>query len=428
MKIIRYPDRNDWPEIIKRPNSPVSSIDGTVRRVIDAIRRDGDRAVRRSGIEFDGVEIDELLVSESEFSDARLAVSDELADAISLAHANIKKFHSAENGSATTIETSPGVYCWRRSVPIERVGLYVPAGTASLFSTLLMLGVPAKLAGCRDIVICTPPGLDGAVAPAILYAAEACGIGSVFKVGGVQAIAAMAYGTETIPKVDKIFGPGNSFVTTAKQIVSMDVAIDLPAGPSEVAVLADRSCEPPFVAADLLSQAEHGPDSGVILVANCEAVIERTLAEVGAQVQQLPRREIAEAALSNASAVLVRDLDDGIDLLNQYAPEHLILAVDAPHEWAEKVINAGSVFLGKFSCESAGDYASGPNHTLPTAGFARAYSGVSVDSFLKKITFQYVTESGIREIGPAVEVMAAAEGLYAHKRAMSIRREALDGI
>ncbi|MGD9628971.1 MAG: histidinol dehydrogenase [Pyrinomonadaceae bacterium] len=428
MNIIRYPEREDWPTVLQRPGVDSSRVEGSVRTIINTVRRDGDHALRHYARVFDQVELSHLAVTREEFIAAERQISRELADAIKLAHANIEKFHASQREPVKMIETAPGVTCWRRSVPIDRVGLYVPSGTAPLFSTVLMLGVPAVLAGCREIVICTPPRPDGSAADAILYAANVCGISAVYKVGGAQAIAAMAYGTETIPKVDKIFGPGNIYVTFAKQVVSMNVAIDMPAGPSEVAVLADRSCNPVFVAADLLSQAEHGPDSQVVLVTNSPMVVDEVIAELERQIAALPRRSVAEAAIQNSFAVLVNDLDIGIDLLNEYAPEHLILAVSDADGFAKRVTNAGSVFLGNFSCESLGDYAAGTNHTLPTAGFARAYSGVSLDSFLKKITFQKVDETGIQSIGPAVEVMAEAEGLDAHKRAVSLRLEACNGI
>lgn len=414
--------------ILKRPTTDSSTVEGSVRTIIDTVRREGDAALRQFARAFDEVEIFEFAVGRQEFAAAERRIPHELADAIKLAQANIEKFHVAQHEPVQVIETSPGVTCWRRSVPIERVGLYVPSGTAPLFSTVLMLGVPAALAGCSEIVICTPPLHDGSASDAILYAAKICGISTVYKIGGAQAVAALAYGTETIRRVDKIFGPGNSYVTLAKQIASIDVAIDMPAGPSEVAILADDSCYPVFVAADLLSQAEHGPDSQVVLVSDSETVIEKVTAEMENQVRTLPRRAIAEEAIRNSFAVLVQDLDTGIDLLNEYAAEHLILAVREAGQFAEKVTNAGSVFVGNYSCESLGDYAAGTNHTLPTAGFARSYSGVSLDSFIKKITFQKVDETGIRSTGPAVEVMAAAEGLEAHKRSVSFRLEAIDGI
>jgi len=428
MKVIRYPKREEWPAMLRRPESDTANVENAVREIVSSVRQKGDPALRAYTREFDGADLAAFAVTAEEFAVAETRISPELADAIKQAHSNIEQFHSAQREPVRIIETAPGVTCWRRSVPIERVGLYVPAGTAPLFSTALMLGVPARLAGCREIVICTPPMPDGSADDAILYTAKVCGISTVFKIGGSQAIAAMAYGTESVPKVDKIFGPGNSWVTCAKQIVSMDVAIDMPAGPSEVAILADRSCDPVFVAADLLSQAEHGPDSQTILVTNDPTVIDGIISQIQKQIVSLPRRSVADAAIRNSSAFLVDDLETGIDLLNVYAAEHLILAVQDSERFAEKVTNAGSVFLGNYSCESLGDYASGTNHTLPTAGSARAYSGISLDSFVKKITFQKVDEAGIKSIGPAVQVMAGAEGLEAHRRAVTFRLEALDGI
>ncbi|MBK9152915.1 MAG: histidinol dehydrogenase [Chloracidobacterium sp.] len=428
MKVIRYPRPEDWPAILRRPNSRADDLESAVRAIINDVRREGDAALRAFSLKFDGVVPDPIAATPEEFDSAEKRILPELADAIKIAHSNIAKFHSAQRDPVRVIETAPGVICWRRSVPIERVGLYVPSGTAPLFSTVLMLGVPAVLAGCREIVICTPTTTDGSAADAILYAAKVCGISTVLKIGGAQAIAAMAYGTETVPKVDKIFGPGNSYVTYAKQIVSMDVAIDMPAGPSEVAILADSSCDPIFVAADLLSQAEHGPDSQTILVTDEPSIIDEVISELERQTPTLPRSAIAEAALQNSSAILVQDLDTGLRLLNEYAAEHLILAVRDAEDLADKVSNAGSVFVGNYSCESLGDYASGTNHTLPTAGFTRAFSGVSLDSFVKKITFQKVDETGIRSIGPAVEVMARAEGLEAHRRAVTVRLEAINGV
>ena len=428
IKVIKFPKREDWPALVQRPSAGPERIETSVRTIIRTVRQEGDAALREYARLFDKVETDTFVVSREEFVAAKKSIPASLKAAIELAHSNITKFHAAQREEVREIETTPGVTCWRRSVPIERVGLYVPSGTAPLFSTVLMLGVPAVLAGCREIIICTPPLLDGSVAAATLYAAEVCGISTIYKVGGAQAIAAMAYGTETIPRVDKIFGPGNSYVTSAKQIVSTDVAIDMPAGPSEVAVLADSSSNPKFVAADLLSQAEHGADSQTVLVSDDLAVIEEVIRELESQIATLPRRDIATAAMQNSIAVLVEDPDAGMDLLNLYAPEHLILCINEADRFAEKVVNAGSVFLGNFSCESLGDYAAGTNHTLPTAGFARAFSGVSLDSFIKKITFQRVDQSGLKNIGPAVELMAEAEGLEAHKRAVTLRLEATNGI
>ena len=428
MKVIRYPHRVNWPEIIARPPADTSSVEAAVRAIIDDVKQNGDEALRRLTEQFDCARIDEMCVSEKEIADAESRIPDDLKAAINIAKENIEKFHASQLEETRTVETTPGVVCWRRWVAIEKVGLYVPAGTAPLFSTVLMLAVPASLAGCREIVLCSPPDKNGQVSDAILYTAGICGVTSVFKFGGAQVIAALAYGTETVPKVFKIFGPGNQFVTCAKQIVSTDVAIDMPAGPSEVAVFADETSNPAFVAADLLSQAEHGPDSQVILVTTSETVIEETLGELERQITRLPRRDVSERALANSRAIVVIDIAEGIDLLNDYAAEHLILAVDNADEVANQVINAGSVFIGNYSCESAGDYASGTNHTLPTAGFAKAFSGVSLDSFVKKITFQKLTAEGIRNLGPTVEIMAAAEGLDAHKNAITQRLEDVNGI
>ena len=426
MQTIRYPKRETWAQILARPSLDTRFLERTVANILSDVRQHGDEALKFCARHFDKVELDEFLVSEEEFVEAESRVSPELKDAIGIARANIEKFHAAQAEEPRIIETTPGVFCWRRSVPVEKVGLYVPAGTAPLFSTVLMLAVPARLAGCREIVVCSPPDREGSINAATLHAARACGATSVFKIGGAQAIGAMAYGTRQVPKVDKIFGPGNQFVTEAKQQVSKTgTAIDMPAGPSEVAVLADASSVPAFVAADLLSQAEHGTDSQVLLVTTDETMIAQTLAEVGRQLEALPRREIAAKALENSKAILLGDADEAVELLNLYAAEHLILAVDAAEEIAEKVVNAGSVFLGSYSCESAGDYASGTNHTLPTGGFARSYSGVSLDSFVKKITFQKLTAEGIRNLGPVIELLAEAEGLQAHKNAISIRLNSL---
>lgn len=428
MNVFRYPKKEAWPEILARPVFDTRQTETEVRRILDAVKNDGDAALRRFTWDFDGVEINELAVSEDEFAEAQNRLPEELKAAIQIAKSNIEKFHAAQREEISRIETTPGVLCWRKSVAIEKVGLYVPAGTAPLFSTVLMLGVPARLAGCKEIILCSPPDENGKIADAILYAASVCGITRVFKVGGSQAVAALAYGTETIPRVYKIFGPGNRYVTCAKQMVSTDVAIDMPAGPSEVAVVADDSCRPAFVAADLLSQAEHGSDSQVLLVTPSESVITETLAEIEKQIAELPRREIAERSLSNSKAILTHDLIEAVELVNAYAAEHLILAVEKADEIAEKITNAGSVFIGNYSCESAGDYASGTNHTLPTGGFARALGGVSLDSFVKKITFQKISSQGIRNLGPTIETMAAAEGLEAHRRAVAVRLEEIDGI
>jgi len=422
MKIVRYPHKKEWQDVLARPVFDTARETEAVRKILDDVRESGDEALRGYSKLFDKVEIDQLAVSGAEFVGAEQRVPQELKNAIQTAKTNIEKFHAAQREESRVIETTPGVYCWRKSVAIEKVGLYVPAGTAPLFSTVLMLAVPAKLAGCREIVVCSPPDKNGKLADAILYSAQVCGIDKMFKIGGTQAIGALAYGTETVPKVYKIFGPGNRFVTCAKQIVSQaDTAIDMPAGPSEVAVLADETCIPKFVAADLLSQAEHGVDSQVLLVTTSEKVIEKTLAEIETQLAKLPRKEIAEKSLVSSKAILVNDIDEGIDIINEYAAEHLILAVANAENVAEKIVNAGSVFIGNYSCESAGDYASGTNHTLPTGGFARSFSGISLDSFVKKITFQKLTEDGVHNLGKAIEIMAQAEGLDAHKNAISVR-------
>jgi histidinol dehydrogenase len=397
-------------------------IEARVAPILRQVRERGDAALRDFTLQFDKVQLDDLRVSAAERAEAETLVGPELKAAIGLAKSNIETFHRAQLGQPQPVVTQPGVTCWRKSVGIEKVGLYIPGGSAPLFSTVLMLGVPARLAGCRQVVLCTPANRAGKVHPAILYAAAQVGITDIFKVGGAQAVAAMAYGTESIPRADKLFGPGNQYVTAAKQLVNKEgLAIDMPAGPSEVAVYADDSSNPVFVAADLLSQAEHGPDSQVILVSTSEAAISRAVEEVLRQVEALPRKEIARQALSHSKAFLVQHEAEAMQLLNAYAAEHLILAVDHAAELAEQVTNAGSVFLGHYTPEAAGDYASGTNHTLPTNGFARAYSGVSVDSFVKKITFQQITAEGIRNIGPAVETMAAAEELQAHKNAVTVR-------
>jgi histidinol dehydrogenase len=428
MKVFTNPSAVSLKEILSRPETDQSELSSSVSRILADVRQNGNTAVRQYANRFDSCDLGQLMVSEEAISTARERISSELKNAIDVARENIAKFHSSQLENSDVVETTEGVFCWRRSVPIERVGLYVPGGTAPLFSTVLMLAVPAKLAGCREIVVCTPPDSNGNVSDVVLYAAAQCGVTRIFSVGGAQAIAAMAYGTESVPKVDKIFGPGNRYVTCAKQLVSTEVAIDMPAGPSELAVFADETSVPAFVAADLLSQAEHGSDSQVLLVSTSEQVIARTLSEVEKQLADLPRRDIASVALENSKAILVADDAAALEIINEYAPEHLILAVASADETAQKIINAGSVFLGNYSCESAGDYASGTNHTLPTAGFARSFSGVSLDSFVKKITFQKITVDGLRNLGPAIETMAAAEGLEAHRRAVSIRSEVINGI
>lgn len=422
MEVIRYPNREQWTQLLCRPQSPAQVGEDKVLAILQAVRERGDNALREFSRCFDQAELNALAVSPEELQNAVREVPPKLRQAIQLAIGNITLFHKNQLIEEPPVETSPGVICRRKNVAIERVGLYIPGGTAPLFSTVLMLAVPAQIAGCSEIVLCTPPDCDGNVNPVILYAARQLGLKKVFKVGGAQAIAAMAYGTESIPKVDKIFGPGNSWVTLAKQLVSRDtVAIDMPAGPSEVAVIADESADPEFVAADLLSQAEHGIDSQVILFTICETLIDNVTAAVERQLKALPRKKIAQQALQNSRIFLLSNLDEAMAMANQYAPEHLILMTSNAEELAEKVINAGSVFIGAFTPESAGDYASGTNHTLPTYGYARSYSGVSVDSFIKKITFQSISETGLHGIGPAIATMATAEGLNAHKYAVSVR-------
>ncbi|EJW92678.1 histidinol dehydrogenase [gut metagenome] len=429
MKTILYPQREEWEALLKRPEVEVEAVRETVNQVLARVRAEGDRAVLDYEAQFDGVALESLAVTEAELDEAEESVSISLKAAILLAQQNIRKFHAAQRFEGERIETLPGVVCWQRAVPIERVGLYIPGGTAPLFSTVLMLAIPAQLAGCRDIILCTPPDKQGKIHPAILYAARVAGVHRIFKAGGVQAIGAMAYGTESVPRVYKIFGPGNRFVTAAKQQVSLrDVAIDMPAGPSEVAVLADEHANPAFVAADLLSQAEHGVDSQVVLVTPSEALVKEVAFEVQRQLSLLPRWEIAEKALAESKLMVVKDLDEAIDLVNAYAPEHLIIQTDHYLELAARVVNAGSVFLGPYAPESAGDYASGTNHTLPTHGYATAYSGVNLDSFVRKITFQEISSEGIQHIGPAIEVMATHEQLAAHRQAVTIRLKALQSV
>ena len=422
MKIIRYPQPSEWAELLKRPVMNMETLRGTVSEVLGRIKAEGDKAVLDYEERFDKVKLNGLAVSEAEIEEAESMVSDELKKAIQLAEQNIRTFHSAQKFVGKKVETQPGVTCWQKAVAIEKVGLYIPGGTAPLFSTVLMLATPAKIAGCKEIVLCTPPNKEGKVNPAILYAARVAGVSKIFKAGGVQAIGAMAYGTESVPKVYKIFGPGNQYVMAAKQQVSLhDVAIDMPAGPSEVEVLADESANPAFVAADLLSQAEHGVDSQVVLITTSEALVSAVEEEVQRQLALLLRMEIASKSLVNSKLILVKDMDEAISMTNEYAPEHLIIETKNYMELAEKVVNAGSVFLGSLTPESAGDYASGTNHTLPTNGYAKAYSGVSLDSFIRKITFQEITREGILNIGPAIEVMASNEQLDAHKNAVSVR-------
>ena len=422
MNIYRYPTDKEVREIITRPTKDAADLTATVAAVLARIKNEGDAAVLNYELQFDKVNLSSLTVTLAEFAAAETAVSEDLKDALQLAHDNIARFHEAQRYAGIEVETVPGVRCRQRSVPIERVGLYIPGGTAPLFSTVLMLATPARIAGCNEIILCTPPRRDGSVNPAILVAARIAGVDKVFKAGGVQAIGAMAYGTESVPKVSKIFGPGNQYVQCAKQLVSLaDVAIDMPAGPSEVAVIADATANAAFVAADLLSQAEHGVDSQVLLVTNSADLIAAVETEVAKQLAVLPRKDIAAAALDNSRIVLVDTLDDAIALSNRYAPEHLILETADAEELAERVINAGSVFIGHLTPESAGDYASGTNHTLPTNGYATAYSGVNLDAFCRKITYQHITPEGLRSIGRAVELMAEAEQLDAHKNAMTLR-------
>lgn len=426
MKVIRYPERSEWKMLLERPHMNTEQLTDTVCSVLADVRERGDRAVLDYEEKFDKVRMTQLAVTDAEMDEAEQLVDEELKKALQLAERNIAAFHGAQKFESKRIETAPGVWCWQKAVAIEKVGLYIPGGTAPLFSTVLMLAVPARIAGCREIVLCTPPDKNGKVNPAILYAARLAGVSRIFKAGGVQAIGAMAYGTESVPKVYKIFGPGNQYVMAAKQQVSLhDVAIDMPAGPSEVEVLADATANPCFVAADLLSQAEHGTDSQVLLVTTCDRLIEAVQAEVERQLNLLPRKEIATRSLENSRLILVRSMDEAMELTNEYAPEHLIIEAADYETLAGKVVNAGSVFMGDYTPESAGDYASGTNHTLPTSGYAKAYSGVNLDSFVRKITFQEIAPQGIRNIGPAIEVMAANEQLDAHKNAVTVRLNAL---
>lgn len=426
MNIIKNPSRSDWAKIIERPHLDISQLNSTVSSVLADVKSRGDEAVKEYEEKFDHVNLSSIAVTEEEMKEAETLVSDDLEQAIRLAHFNIKKFHESQRFKGEKVETGPGITCWQKSVAIERVGLYIPGGTAPLFSTVLMLATPAKIAGCKEIVLCTPPNREGKVNPAILVAAKTAGVSKIFKAGGVQAIGAMAYGTASVPKVFKIFGPGNQYVMAAKQQVSLhDAAIDMPAGPSEVCVIADETANAEFVAADLLSQAEHGIDSQVLLITTSEDMLFQVKAEVERQLELLPRKEIAARTLENSQLVLVENENEAIELSNFYAPEHLILQTNNFEQMAEQVVNAGSVFLGKYACESAGDYASGTNHTLPTHGYATAYSGVNLDSYCRKITFQHLTEEGVRHIGHAVELMAEAEQLDAHKNAMTVRIKSL---
>ena len=422
MKTYFYPNTDDCKQLLLRPTFDSLALQEKVKAVLNEVKLNGDSAIKKFTKQFDGVEVNDFIVDENEINKASSLLSTELQQAIQQAAKNITAFHQKQTAAVAVVETMPGVKCWRKSVGIEKVGLYIPGGTAPLFSTILMLGIPAQIAGCKEIILCSPPDKDGKLNPAILFAAQLVGVTKIFKIGGVQAIAAMAYGTATVPKVYKIFGPGNQYVTCAKQLIQQDgIAIDMPAGPSEVCVLADDSANAGFIAADLLSQAEHGVDSQVLLVTCSETLVKDVEEELNKQLQLLSRKNIAEKALENSKAIVVKKLDEAIELVNEYAAEHLIISCKDDEVIAEKIINAGSIFLGNYSPESVGDYASGTNHTLPTNGFAKAYSGVSVDSFVKKITYQKLSQQGLQNIGKTVELMAEAEGLDAHKNAVSIR-------
>lgn len=426
MRIEIDPKKENWKTLCERPSIQRDQLEDLVGGILSDVKENGDEALIRLTAKFDRANLDFLKVSDEEMAKAESVLSEDLKNAIKLAKQNIEKFHSSQKETVERIETVPGVVCWRKSIGIEKVGLYIPGGSAPLFSTILMLGIPAKLAGCKEIVLTTPPDKNGEINPAILYTASLVGVTKVFKVGGAQAIAALAYGTESVPQTYKIFGPGNQFVTKAKEMVQMNgVAIDMPAGPSEVLVIADETCDPEFVAADLLSQAEHGADSQVILLTDNETVLKNVEMALADQLAKLPRREVAEKALESSRLIKLKDIGECIEFSNEYAPEHLILASSNAPNWIDGITNAGSVFVGNYSCESVGDYASGTNHTLPTNGFARNYSGVSLDSFVRKVTFQQLDEKGIKNIGPAVELMADAEALFAHKNAVTLRLKKL---
>lgn len=422
MEIIKYPLRAEWPSLVKRPALDVTTLFDTVRSVLDEVHNEGDQAVKRYEEKFDKVVLSSLLVSQEEMEEAQKLVPKDLKNAIRTAKTNIEKFHASQRFVGQKVETTEGVTCWQKAVPIEKVGLYIPGGTAPLFSTVLMLAVPAQIAGCKEIVLCTPPDKKGKVNPAILFAAETAGVNKIFKIGGIQAIASMAYGTESVPKVYKIFGPGNQYVTAAKQLVSLkDVAIDMPAGPSEVEVIADRAAHPAFIAADFLSQAEHGVDSQAILVTACEEIVAEVIQAIEQQLEQLPRKDITRKALEHSRIIILKNEEEIIDFTNLYAPEHLIIQTANYISVAEQIENAGSVFMGPYTPESAGDYASGTNHTLPTNGYAKAYSGVNLDSFIKKITFQEITSEGIHKLGDTIRIMATNEHLEAHRNAVTVR-------
>lgn len=426
MKLTLLPNSKEWNSLCERPVFDQSQLELNVKEILETVRQKGDEALSVYSLQFDELKIENFLVTKEEIELAENQISQELKDAILLAKSNIEKFHLSQLEASKVIETSVGVNCWRKSVGIEKVGLYIPGGTAPLFSTILMLGIPAQIAGCKEVVLCSPPQKNGSLNPAILYAANLVGITKIFKVGGAQAVAAMAYGTDQITQVYKIFGPGNQYVTKAKELIQQEgIAIDMPAGPSEVLIIADESCEPSFVAADLLSQAEHGSDSQVILLSDSIGVIQDVMKELEIQLEQLPRKELAQKALNNSRAIQLNSIIDCINFSNKYAPEHLIIASEIADKYVESIVNAGSVFLGNYSCESAGDYASGTNHTLPTNGYAKNYSGVSVDSFVRKITFQSLSEVGIKNIGPAIELMAEAEELFAHKNAVTLRLKSI---
>ncbi|MBO0340918.1 histidinol dehydrogenase [Flagellimonas profundi] len=426
MQRINYPQQKEWEEILKRPTQTVSDIEEIVNSIFKEVQADGDAVIKKYTAQFDKVTLDSLLVTNVEIERANNTVSDALKQAMTLAKSNIEKFHAAQKTSKVDVETMPGVKCWQEKRPIQKVGLYIPGGTAPLFSTILMLAIPAKLAGCKEIVLCTPPDNNGDINPAILYAAQLCGVTQIFKVGGIQAIAGMTFGTESIPKVYKIFGPGNQYVTVAKQLATKHgVAIDMPAGPSELLVVADDSANAAFVTSDLLSQAEHGVDSQVILVSTSENLIEAVEMEIENQLQQLPRKEIARKSIGNSRLILVKNDQEALELINEYGPEHFIVCVENEAFFIENIQNAGSVFIGNYTPESAGDYASGTNHTLPTNGYAKQYSGVNLDSFMKSMTFQKISEKGIQGIGSAIELMAEAEGLQAHKNAVTLRLKSL---
>lgn len=429
MQIIKYPEKEIWANLLTRPTARLKDIEKKVKPILKKVKKKGDKALFSYALEFDKAVLSDLLVSEAEIEEAKKLVSRKLKLAIGKAYKNIEKFHLAQQEKFKPVSTMVGVSCWRKSVPIQKVGFYIPGGTAPLFSTVLMLGIPAKIAACEQVIMATPPNREGKIHPAILYTASLVGITRIIKSGGAQAVGALAYGTSVTPRVYKIFGPGNQYVTAAKQLVAKQgVAIDMPAGPSEVAILADETANPAFIAADLLSQAEHGVDSQTILVTTSEELIQQVAIELHEQMDKLPRKEMARISIANSRCFLVNNNEEAMDLLNEYAPEHLIIATRNANELAEKVINAGSVFLGHYTPEAAGDYASGTNHTLPTNGFAKAYSGVSLDSFMKKITFQEITEEGIKNIGNIIEVMAEAEMLTAHKEAVSVRLRYLEKI